>query len=40
MFRVKNKERDKNIDKAFALYKKRQKQAKDIKLFPFTSMAS
>jgi len=39
MFRVKNKERDKNIDKAFALYKKRQKQAKDIKLFPFTSMA-
>ena len=40
MFKVKNKERDKNIDKAFALYKKRQKQAKDIKLFPFTSMAS
>tara|TARA_R100001510_G_scaffold15009_1_gene12318 strand:+ start:280 stop:561 length:282 start_codon:yes stop_codon:yes gene_type:complete len=40
MFRVKNKERDKNIDKAFALYKKRQKQAKDIKLFPFTNMAS
>ena len=39
MFKVKNKERDKNIDKAFALYKKRQKQAKDIKLFPFTSMA-
>ena len=39
MFKVKNKERDKNIDKAFALYKKRQKQANDIKLFPFTSMA-
>ena len=40
MFRVKNKERDKKIDEAYSLYKKRQKQAKDIKLFPFTTMAS
>ena len=40
MFRVKNKDRDKNIDKAFVLYKKRQKEAKDTKLFPFTSIAS
>ena len=40
MFRVKNKERTKNINKAFKNYKKKQKQAKDVKLFPFTTMAS
>ena len=40
MFRVKNKDREKNINKAFENYKKKQKQAKDVKLFPFTTMAS
>ena len=40
MFRVKNKDRQKNISKAFEDYKKKQKQAKDVKLFPFTTMAS
>ena len=40
MFRVKNKDREKNINKAFEDYKKKQKQAKDVKLFPFTTMAS
>ena len=39
MFRVKNKDREKNISKAFEDYKKKQKQAKDVKLFPFTTMA-